>query len=406
MLLVAARSGPAASRMAMRFARAGSRVAALYPTKTHPLAVTRAVSSHHVYSSIDPVGSLLAAIGTSAAELAIPCDGLAVRHLHTLFANLPSTPEGRTVAAVIERSLGDSTAYLVIDSRHEIQTTARIEGVRAAESFAIGRATDPETLAQSLPFPWVMKADYSWGGRGARVVRNLREARAFARKAGAPPSLAMAAKQLMVNKDRAALGEWLHAKRTNLSAQRPLAGRLAAVSVACWRGAVLAQIAVEVISPEGYSGPPAVVRMVEIEQMNQTVKRMTDRLGLSGFHGFDFILDDATGQALLTGFNSHCGGPAHLNAGPGHDLVDAFYRKWVNASPVTEQPLHPGPTIAYFPQAWAANPDDPILQTPAYDVPKDEPEFVECMMRLVKRDRSYLSFKSKVRTLTGRKSHG
>ena len=401
-LLVAARNTPVASRMAMRFARAGCQVAALHSAKAHLLASTQTVTRHFHYSAIDPIESLLGALSESGAHLVVPCDGLAVRHLHSVYAALPSTPEAGAIAEVIERSLGDPTAYLVIDSRHEVQTAARAEGLNAAESFAIGRTTDPETLAQSLPFPWVMKADYSWGGRGVRIVHSLSEARAFDRVAGSPPSLGMAMKQLFINKDRAALGEWMHAKRTGLSAQKPLTGRPANAAVACWRGSVLAHIAVEVISPSGLVRPPAVVRVIENEQITQTVRRMTDRLGLSGFHSFDFMLDPESGQAALIEFNSHCTGLTHINAGPGRDLVEAFYRKWTNTAPAQAQPPHPGLVIAYFPQAWVADADDPVLKTDAYDVPKEDPVFVERAMAKVQRDRRYVGLRSKVDAITGR----
>jgi hypothetical protein len=395
-LLIATRSTAVASRMAMRFARFGCRVAAVYPSKAHPLASTQSVSSHHHYSLIDPIESLQRAISESGAEMAIPCDAVALHDLHALYASLSGTTEGVATAGVIMRSLGDPTAYLVIDSRHEIQTSARAEGLPAAESFAIGMATDPETIAQSVPFPWVLKADYSWGGRGTRMVHSLAEAREFIRMAGAPPSLAMAAKQLLVNSDRAALGEWIHAKRSGLSAQRPLSGSLAKTVAACWKGAVLAQISVEIMAPGGREVPTAVVRVIENEQMVKTVRRMADRLELSGFHSFDFILDAESGQATLIELDSYCSTPSHLNAGPGHDLVDAFCRRWLNASPAETEPVHPGTLVAYFPQAWAANPSDPLLETGAYDVPAADPILARRLMQLVQRDNRYRAFKSRL----------
>jgi hypothetical protein len=400
-LLAATRSTPVGSRMAIRFSQAGSRVAAIYPSKSHPLSVTRSVESHHLYSLIDPVESLTRALAESGAELVVPCDGLAVRHLHTLLGSVPPTADGSMIAAVIERSLGDSTAFLVIDSRHEVQTAARAEGVDAAESFAIGRATDPEMLAQNLPFPWAMKADYSWGARGVSMVHSLAEAREFVRAAGAPPSLAMAAKQMLVNGDRAALGEWMHAKRIGLSAQRPLAGTRANLVAACWRGTVLATISTEVVSPKGQAEPPAVVRIIENGQMEGTARRLADRLGLSGFSSFDFMLEPESGRASLTDFNSHCVGATHLNAGPGHDLVDAFCQKWLGRPAARTPAVHEGPMLAYFPRAWAADPSDPILDTSAYDVPVEDPQVVRRCMQLVARDQRYLAFKARIASLLG-----
>jgi hypothetical protein len=393
-LLAAARSTPVAPRMAMCFARAGCRVAALYPSKTHPLAVTGSVESHHHLSLIDPVGSLRAAILASGAELAIPCDSLAVRHLHALMATLAGAPDDAAIAQAIVLSLGDPSAYLLIDSRHEIQTAARAEGLNAAESFAIGRATDPETLARNVAFPWVMKADYSWGGRGSRVVHNLAEARGFIRVAGAAPSLPKAAKQLLVNNDRAALAEWAHGKRPGLSAQRPVKGSRAEATMSCWKGTVLASICMEVQAPSGWNRPPARVRIIANEEMDKTARRLADRLELSGFHSFEFVLDPATGQATLTEFNSHCTGYSHLNAGPGRDPADAFLRRWLENDPAQKTPLHDNPLVALFPEACTANPSDPILKTPAYDLPAGEPELVKRLLQLSARDQRYMAMKA------------
>lgn len=395
-LLAANRSTLEGPRMAIRFAQAGCRVAAIYPSKAHPLASTQSVGSHYPYSLIDPPESLLKAIGESAAALVVPCDGLAVRHLHALFAHLPATPEGSTVAGVVERSLGDPTAYLLIDSRHEVQTAAREERLPAAESFAIGRATDPESLAQTLPFPWVLKADYSWGGRGVHIVNNIAEAREFVQQAGAPPSLAMAMKQWLVNGDRAALGEWIHAKRTGLSAQRPIEGTRASAVAACWRGELLAVISVEVVSPREPMLPPAVVRLIENPQMEATARKMSEKLGLSGFHSFEFVLESSTQAAVLTGFQSHCSGPAHVNAGPGRDLVNAFCLRWLGEPAKSSPPVHTDDRIAYFPRAWIADPNDPILNTGACDEPREDPRLVKRTMELVARDQRYLAFKAKI----------
>ncbi|MGB6686731.1 MAG: hypothetical protein WBE76_02710, partial [Terracidiphilus sp.] len=279
-LLTGTRTSVIPSRMAIRFAEAGCRVAALYPSTTHPLASTAAVASHHHYSIVDPLQSLLAALRESRADMVAPCDGLAVRHLHALFATLPATEEGAKAAGIIQRSLGDPAAYLLVDSRHEVQTAARAEGLTAAESFAIGRATDPESIAQALPFPWVLKADYVVGGTGTHVVRSMAAARSLIRRAGAPPSLAMVLGQLLVDGDRAAMGEWLRAMRPGISAQRPVPGVPATTVAACWQGEVLALISVESVSAAGDKfDPPATVRIIENEMMEHTARQMARKLG-------------------------------------------------------------------------------------------------------------------------------
>jgi len=394
---------PVASRMAIRFAQAGCQVAAVYPSKDHPLASTQAVADHYSFSMFHPQDSLLEAIQASGAEVVIPCDDLVVLYLHGLHAALPATPEGAATARVIERSLGDPGAYLLIGSRHEVQTAARSEGLNAAESFAIGKTTNLEALANTLPFPWVMKADHTWGGTGVRFVHNMAEARDFTRHAGAPPGILKVLKQLIVNRNHTAVGEWLHAMRSSLSVQRPVPGKPANTVAACWLGEALAMISVEVLATNGQTGPATKVRIIHNGQMEQTVRRMAARLGLSGFHGFDFMLDKESGLASLIEINSRCAPPCHLNAGPGQDPVDAFCRHWLGAPPEHAAPVHPGSIVAYFPQAWAADPTDPILSTGAHDIPAEDPQLVARIKDLALRDRRYLALKARLRGLVGGK---
>jgi hypothetical protein len=388
-LLASAINSPMASRMAIRFAQAGCRVAAIYPSTKHLLGCTDSVESRHHYSVIHPIDALLGAMHASAAEVVVPCDGLSVRHLHALYAAIPATEEGAATAEIIERSLGDGTAYLVLDSGHEIQTAARAEGVNAAESFAIGSTIDPESLADAVPFPWVLKADYSWDDAGGGMVNNLREARQFIRRAGAPPSLTKVLSQMVVKGDRAAMGEWLHAQKPALSLQRPVQGRAASLAAACWKGDVLSSVSVEVLETVPGTAQPAKVRLMENEQMALDARRMARRLGLSGFHAFKFILKEESGEPWLTELNSHCAPPVHLNAGRDRDPVEAFCVRWLGAPVAAPARAHAGPVIAYFPQAWIADPDDPVLNSAAYDVPREDPRLVKCAMELARRDRRF-----------------
>jgi hypothetical protein len=406
-LLAATRTSTIASRMAIRLAEAGVRVAAIYPSRTHPLASTRAVGTHFHYSVVDPLQSILTALRESSAGIVIPCDGLTVRHLHALYAMLPAAEDGATASQILQKSLGDPAAYLLVDSRHEVQTAARAEGVKAADSFALGRATDPETIAQALPFPWALKADYIAGRSGTHVVASLSAARKIIRRAGAPPNLATVMGQLVVEGDRAAMGEWLRAMRPGLSAQRPVPGVPASTVASCWAGEVLALISVQADSEAGSpAAPRAKVQIIENEQMVRTARTMAEKLGLSGFQDFEFMLDVESRQATLVEINPYCVAPVYLNAGPGHDPVDAFCRRWLGRPPAAQAPAHPGRSIAYFPESWIANPSDPALETGAYDVPVQDPQLVNHVIRMVRRNRRYSAIQSSLRTLLRRDTPG
>jgi hypothetical protein len=348
---------------------------------------------------VDPLHALLVAMRDSGAGIVIPNDGLTVRHLHALYATLPATEDGALAASLIQRSLGDPAAYLLIDSRHEVQTAARADGLDAAESFAIGRATDPEKIAQALPFPWVLKADYVAGGAGSKLVRDLAGARAFIRRAGAPPRLGLVLRQMVVDGDRAAMGEWLRAMRPGLSAQRPVAGAPASTVAACWEGQVLAFISVEAVGAEKQADPPAVVRIIDNKSMENTTRVMAEKLGLSGFQELEFTLSTETGEATLTEINPYSSPPAYLNAGPDQDLVGSFCLKWLGRPPAEQPSVHPERMIAYFPDSWAANPQDPVLATGAYDVPAQERALVGRMMQLARRNRRCSAVRSTLRSI-------
>ncbi len=406
-LLASTRTSTVACRMAIRFADAGCRVAAIYPSRTHPLSSTQAVGRHFHYSMVDPLQTILAALRESGASLVLPCDGLTVRHLHALYAVLPAAEDGARTAEILQKSLGDPAAYLLIDSRHEVQTAALAEGLRAAQSFALGRATDPETIAKALPFPWVLKTDYIASGSGTRVVPSLSAARKMIRRAGAPPNLAIAMGQLLVEGERAAMGEWLRAMRPGLSAQRPVPGVPANTVASCWAGEVLSLISVQAVQVTGRpTDPPAKVEIIANEEMVRAARRMTEKLGLSGFQDFEFMLDADSGQATLTEINPYCVAPMYLNAGPGHDPVDALCRRWLGRPPARQTPVHPGRLIAYFPQSWMADPSDPMLETGAYDMPVQDPHLVNHVMRMVRRNRRYSAIQSGVRAWLRRDAQG
>lgn len=395
-LVAALANSPVASRMAMRLADAGCVVAAVYPSKAHPLAVTAAVSDHRVFSVASPGESLAAAIASSGAAAVLPCDGMVVRHLHALHSSLSGTAQGAEVSRTIERSLGDPTAYLLLDSRHEVQTAARAEGVRAAESFAIGRTTGAAALAETLTFPWRLRADYAWDGRDTRLAGDLREARAFIRRAGSPPGVARVLKGLLVDSDRAALEEWLHAMRPLISAQRPVFGRAAATLAACHRGRLVATMQTEILSEQDGGGPPAQIRLIENAEMRETAALMANRLGLSGFHEFCFELEGEPDRAWLTGVNAHCALPAHLNAGPGRDLADSWCRLALGFVPQRQVAAHEGEMIANFPQAWIVDAADPILNTGAYDAPLGEPMLTKRLEEQARRSRQYRALRARL----------
>jgi hypothetical protein len=165
-------------------------------------------------------------------------------------------------------------------------------------------------------------------------------------------------------------------RRYVVNAQAFVAGREATSLVACSKGKVLAGLHFEVLLKQDAGGPATVLRSIENEEMSTAAEKMARRLELSGLHGFDFMLEAATGNAYLIEINPRATQVGHLALGPGHDLPAALSAalsgEAVQAAPrVTEND-----TIALFPQEWIRNPESPFLQSGYHDVPWEEADLI------------------------------
>jgi hypothetical protein len=110
--------------------------------------------------------------------------------------------------------------------------------------------------------------------------------------------------------------------------------------------------------------------------MKAAAQAIVRHLGLSGMCGFDFMLDDASGEAHLIEINPRATQINHLRLGVGYDLPNAL-RLALEGLP---QPI-PAPVaeldIALFPQEWSRDRKSVHLFATGYDdVPYEEPELL------------------------------
>jgi ATP-grasp domain len=367
------------ARMAVSLSEVGFEVFAVGPHRG-PLAKTRAVRQTFPYSGIRILKSLEHAIGETRPSLVIPCDDRAAGHLHKLhrFA-LDSGPARRELATLIEHSLGLPQSYPVVSSRYDLLEIAREEGLRVPATYVLAGMGEVEALRERLDFPWVLKADGTWGGRGVKVVCNSKEAKQSFSQMTDSFGAARALKRLVVNRDPFYIRPWLNHFRPSVVAQRYIQGQPANCAVVCREGKVLAGFGVEVVSAEGATGPAGLVRVVEGSEMMHCAKRLASRLSLSGFFGLDFMVEEGGGRSYLIEMNPRCTPLCHLRLGEGRDMVGALYeqlagRQAEHRSAVTENSL-----IAYFPQAWTS--ESASFKSSFQDIPRNEPELVEELLR-------------------------
>ena len=255
------------------------------------------------------------------------------------------------------------------------------EGIRCPITEVVKDEREVERFAGRAGFPFVLKADVTSGGEGVRIVRTLEDAKREFRALSAPPLLTRAAKRVVFDRDNRLVWPALSRRCPVVNAQAFIAGREATSLVACWQGTLLASLHFEVLHKSDPAGPATVLRLIDNAEMALAAQKTARRLGLSGLHGFDYMLEANTGNAHLIEINPRTTQVGHLTLGAGRDLPAALY------SAITCQALQPAPkvtdkdTIALFPQEWMRDPESPYLASAYHDVPWHESELVRACIQ-------------------------
>lgn len=365
-----------AARLAIGLNEAGCEIFALCPSGPSAIAKTRVVRQLFRYSGLDPLNSLRSAIESCQPDLVIPTCDRGVEHLHELHAKLSSDgPKGRVVSQTIERSLGPASGYSVLSSRYDFMALAQRLGIMVPAFARLASEADLATWRTKHPFPWVMKADGTWGGQGVRIVDSIESASAAFADLPKMFKLSRGIKRMVVNRDSFWLRPWWNHTERAVMVQSYVFGRAANCTAVCWNGQVLGLIAVEVIRSDGATGPASIVRLLESQEMKTAATKIAEALDLSGFFGLDFMIEDATNAHYLIEINPRPTPPCYLRLGTERDLPGALWAQLSNEPmPESEAPTQ-NPLIAYFPQALSGNAD--ILEQCYTDLPENEPELVQ-----------------------------
>lgn len=375
------------ARIAVAFANLDCDVEVICPGG-HPLLKTDAISKHHRYHGLRPLDSLGTAIRGGKPDIVIPCDDLATLHLHHLYFDGTKSSD---ICALLERSLGRPENFDLIDSKSRFMALAVEQNVRVPETSVVDTLEDVHHWIGQNGLPAVLKADRTWGGVGIRILTSFQQVERDFQKLKAAPLAARALKRAVANRDTTMILPSLRRDRPTVSIQRYIAGRDATSTVATWRGNTLAGISFKVLEKGDPTGPSSVLKLIENAEMSAALKRMVDTLGLSGLYGFDFILEEHTGNAYLIEMNPRATQTSHLCLGPGRNLVASLCAA-LREIPVQEAPtITEKDTIALFPQEWHRNPSSEFLKTAYHDVPWDQPELVRTSIKSRTREASWWS---------------
>jgi hypothetical protein len=370
------------ARLAMAFARTGCSVTAVC-LPGHPLGKTRAVDRILPYNWLRPLWSIRSAIASASPDLLVPSDDLATLHLHELYRQEERRGKaGGPICELIEQSLGTSASFPLVYARAELLRLALEEGIRVPKTEVITGRQDLEKWTGCMGFPTVLKANATSGGDGVRIVQTFEEAERAFRVLQAPPLVARAVKRALLDQDLALLWPALRRKRYVVNAQVFVAGREATSAVACWRGKVLASLHFEVLKKQDSGGPSTVLRLINSPEISVAAEKLVRRLKLSGLHGFDFMLEEQSGDPYLIEINPRATQVGHLTLGAGRDLPGALYGALCGEAVQLAPKLTENDTIALFPQEWLRDPGSSFITSGFHDVPWYEPDFVlHCIRR-------------------------
>jgi HAMP domain-containing protein len=353
-LLTTAYRWPATTRLALALSEAGFAVEALCPVG-HSLARVKFVSKVRRYRALSPLRNLRNAIAASKPDLIIPNDDTTATQLHELYKLTNATDSASNeLRSLIARSLGEPANYPILHSRAHIASLAHAAGVPSPITTNIRNHDELSSQLESIGIPAVLKSDGSFGGRGVAFIHSRAEAKHAFDKLTAYNNVARALYRLIVDRDANLILPCLRRIRPQVSIQRFLYGKPANAAVACWRGAVLAQVCVEVIDSNKATGPATIVNVIAHPGMSQAVERMVRVLGLSGLCGFDFILESADGSAHLIEFNPRATQTCHLWSYERTQPVLSLANKLRGLPPIVDDDPNPhcGP-IVLFPH-WPA----------------------------------------------------
>lgn len=382
-LITASTPWPLSARLAVRMIAHGCAVSALCP-RGHVLNRVSGMERIYPYGGPRSMAGLEGAIRRAGPDLIVPSDDRAVWQLHELHARRPD------LRPLIEASIGQPQSYPVVSSRMGLLDLARRAGLRVPQTRSIQSESDLEPWYRDFPGTAVMKLDGTWGGRGVSFVGSAEEARAAWRRFNAPQPLGLPLKRWVINRDPLAFWAGAQVSGRAVSMQRFVRGPQANAMAACWQGKVLGIVSVEVLCNQGLTGASTIVRLIQNAEITRAAQILVRDLGLSGFCGLDFVLEEGTGAAHLIELNARCTQLGHLVLPAQGDLVGRLCTQLgAPGVSVAESPID-REIIAFFPQSLAWNPDSPYMQQCHHDVPWSEPALVRELLLVPWAERRWL----------------
>ncbi len=370
LLLVTCHRWPNPPLMAHALVRAGWSVGLLGPWRQpgRLMGGLDFVASHNV---LNREAGVVSAFAAWQPDLLVPCDDSAAALLHRLRPRA-----GAAVARCITRSLGGEAEVETVLCKSRFVERAAALGLRVPPSAIVAdRSALPAALAV-VGLPCMVKRDESWGGAGVARAASPAEAAAALARFSAPPGWAQVLRGVLLQQDLSLLRDRLRFRPPGLALQAMMPGSAVNRAVLCWQGQVLAGLTIEALATLPQNGPASVVREISHAGIAEACAHMVAALGLSGFVGFDFMLD-AAGEAHLIELNPRVTPACTLLVRRGEAVAAPLRAALAGEAPSAAVPDEPAPAPhVLFPQELQRDPGSDWLRRPAHQVPWEEPRLV------------------------------
>jgi hypothetical protein len=152
-----------------------------------------------------------------------------------------------------------------------------------------------------------------------------------------------------------------------------------------WQGELVAGFALEkLVANPAPNGPPTITRYFAGQDLRRITGDLARAFGISGLFFAEFICDTATGVPLLIEINRRVSPATHRGAERNVNLCAALFAALDESASTSRAALDADEEgiVAHFPQEWLRDPGSPYLQRYPADVPWDEPELLQALLKL------------------------
>jgi hypothetical protein len=381
-LLVEMADWPVAARFPATLRRVGFKTAVL-ATPRAMIRKSRFLDAVYEYPRrhVLRLGALSTAIQDWSPDFLIPCDDEAVSALCRV-RQAVATQRPWLVSAstkrLLDRSLGPVRSFATKSTRTASLRALEAAGARVASFAPIRSSGDLRRFITAHGLPVVLKADSSAAGQGVRICRTVDEANiAFGELAGLRPPRPPLATRMT----EAVVWGTDPAPKREVSAQKFIAGREAMRTFAALGGREVGGLSTaKIVRSDGGLGPATVVDFIEHPEMSGATASLARTIGYSGFGSVDFVVEDGTDHAYAIEFNARLTALVHLGHRVGHDLAGALLQALRGERSDEPRPPTRG-RVTLFPREWMRDPSSPFLRECFVDVPTEEPEITEALIR-------------------------